>query len=308
MFQTRSPDLDPGSATIRTEDHPIATESPYEQKIVVTRPTTPELTEATPVPTTTKTTLTLAHTPLPAVSQVPTPTIPTPTRYRTTAPVLRRIPTPPIRPPSPLPPRPPSPLILRPPQIPAGGFDDKPLQGKEPFVFNGDRQKTDAFIHELKLYQSVNATHPIMIDPAHRAAHALTYLIGTEVYEWKRSMEIWIMSNPVPHPPFLSIYDEFEHDFIKSWTDTNEPHRAAAELNKLRMKTDNMDTYITMFAELTRKALYKENDPTVLEIFKTGLPLKLLEKCMHHDKPMNWDAWTRSAHVCQAILTSLKTH
>jgi hypothetical protein len=168
--------------------------------------------------------------------------------------------------------------------------------------------KTNAFIHELKLYQFVNATHPIMIDPTRRVAHALTYLTGTEVYEWKWSMEIWIMSNPVPHPPYLTTYAEFEHDFIEAWTDTNEPHRVAAELHKLCMKNDDVDTYITVFAELVRKALYEENNPTILEIFKTGLPLELLEKCMHFDKPQNWDAWTRSVHAHQAILTSLKAH
>jgi hypothetical protein len=132
--------------------------------------------------------------------------------------------------------------------------------------------------------------------------------MGTDVYEWKRSMEIWILSNPVPRPPFLTTYDEFEHDFIESWTDTNEPYRAAAELNKLRMKNDDVDTYIMVFAELARKALYEENDPAVLEIFKAGLPLELLEKCMHFDEPQNWDAWTRSARARQAILTSLKAH
>jgi hypothetical protein len=116
------------------------------------------------------------------------------------------------------------------------------------------------------------------------------------------------MSNPVPRPPFLSTYDEFEHDFIESWTDTNEPYRAAAELNKLRMRNDDVNTYITVFVELACKALYKENDPTVLEIFKAGLPLHLLEKCMHFDEPHNWDAWTRSARAHQAILTSLKAH
>jgi hypothetical protein len=168
--------------------------------------------------------------------------------------------------------------------------------------------KTDSFIHELRLYQFVNATHPIMIDPARRVVHALTYLMGTKVYKWKRSMEIWIMSNPVPHPPFLTTYHEFEHDFIESWTDTNEPHQAAAELNKLRMKNDDVDTYITVFAELAHKALYEENDPAVLEIFKAGLPLDLLEKCVHFDEPRNWDAWTRSTRARQAILTSLKAH
>jgi hypothetical protein len=121
-------------------------------------------------------------------------------------------------------------------------------------------------------------------------------------------MEIWILSNPVPHPPFLTTYAEFEHDFIESWIDMNEPHRAAAELHKLRMTNDDVDTYITVFAELAHKALYEEDDPAVLEIFKAGLPLELLEKCMHFDEPQSWDAWTRSARAHQAILTSLKAH
>ena len=74
------------------------------------------------------------------------------------------------------------------------------------------------------------------------------------------------------------------------------------------MQHDNVDEYIARFAELARKALYHENDPAVLEKFKSGLPLELLEPCMHHDNPQSWEAWTRSARARQAILTSLKTH
>ena len=74
------------------------------------------------------------------------------------------------------------------------------------------------------------------------------------------------------------------------------------------MKHDDIDEYITQFAELARKALYHEDDPAVLEKFKSGLPLKLLESCMQHDSPWNWDAWTKSARAHQAILTSLEAH
>ena len=51
------------------------------------------------------------------------------------------------------------------------------------------------------------------------------------------------------------------------------------------MKYDNIDEYITQFAELARKALYHENDPAVLEKFKSGLPLELLEPCMLRSSP-----------------------
>jgi hypothetical protein len=121
-------------------------------------------------------------------------------------------------------------------------------------------------------------------------------------------VENWILSIPAPSAPNKTVYEDFEEEFVKSWTDTNEPHQAATALNKLRMKNENIDEYITAFAELARKALYHENDPAMLEKFKSGLPLELLEPCMHHDDPQSWEAWTRSARMRQAILTSLKTH
>ena len=186
-------------------------------------------------------------------------------------------------------PPPPTPPPGPPPQLPQNlnpiGADEGPLQGKEPPVFEGDRQTTDHFLHELQLYQFVNATHSVMMNPWQKVAHTLTYVSGPNVYEWKRSAENWILSIPAPSAPTKTIYEDFEENFIESWTDTNEPYRAAAELDKLQAQHDNIDEYITKFAELARKALYHEGDPAVLEKFKSGLPLELLEPCMHHDDP-----------------------
>ena len=175
------------------------------------------------------------------------------------------------------------------------GVDKEPLQGKEPPTFEGDRQKTDHFLHELRLYQFVNATHLVMMNPWQKVAHALTYVRGPDIYEWKRSAENWILSIPAPSAPNKTVYEDFEEEFIESWTDTNKAHRAAATLDKLRMKDEKIDEYITMFAELARKALYHKDDPTVLEKFKLGLLLELLEPCMHHNDPRSWEAWTKSA-------------
>ena len=147
-----------------------------------------------------------------------------------------------------------------------------------------------------------------MTSPWQKVAHALTYVDGPNIYEWKRSTEDWILSIPAPSTPNKTVYEDFEEEFVKLWTDTNEPCRAAAEINKLRLKDENIDKYITRFAELAHKALYHENDPVVLEKFKSGLPLELLKPCMHHDNSRNWEAWMRSARMCQAILTSLKSH
>ena len=124
-----------------------------------------------------------------------------------------------------------------------------------------------------------------MMNPWQKVAHALTYVSGPNVYEWKRSTENWILSIPAPSAPNKTVYEDFEEEFIESWTDTNESYRATTALDKLRMKDENVDEYITKFAELVQKALYHEDDPAVLEKFKSGLPLELLEPCMHHDDP-----------------------
>jgi hypothetical protein len=147
-----------------------------------------------------------------------------------------------------------------------------------------------------------------MANPWQKVAHALTYVSGPNTYEWKRSAENWILSIPAPSAPNRTVYEEFEKEFIESWTDTNGPYWAAADLDKLRMQHNNVNKYITRFAELARKALYHEDDPAVLEKFKSGLPLELLKPCMHHDEPQNWEVWTKSARARQAILTSLKAH
>ena len=186
-------------------------------------------------------------------------------------------------PPPPAPPPGPPPRLLQ--NLNPIGVDEEPLQGREPPVFKGDRQKTDCFLHELRLYQFVNAAHPVMRNPWQKVAHALTYVSGPKVYEWKRSAENWILSIPAPLAPNKTVYEDFEEEFTESWTDMNEPHHAAAELDKLQAQHDNIDEYITKFAELARKALYHEDDPAVLEKFKSGLPLELLEPCMHHNDP-----------------------
>ena len=127
------------------------------------------------------------------------------------------------------------------PQIPAEGHND-PLQGKEPLVFDENRLKTDEFLHELQLYQFVNELHPIMQNPWCKVVHTLTYLTEPNTYKWKQSVENWIMSIPVPTLPTHTIYDEFEEEFIQSWTNMNEPYHTAAELDKLCINHDDIDT------------------------------------------------------------------
>ena len=252
-----------------------------------------EMAKSRPRPTT-------RHESLPSVSKTLTWALLTRNQFGTTAAVPQRLQKFSRGPPPPAPPLGPP---LRFPHAPNPiGWDEEPL------TFDGDQQKTDRFLHEYHLYQFVNTTHPIMMNPWQKVTHALTYVDGPDIYEWKRSAENWILSIPAPSTPNQMVYEDFEEEFIKSWTNTNEPYRAAAELDKLPLRNENINEYITTFTELACKVLYHKDNPTVLEKFKAGLPLKLLKLCMHHNNPRNWEAWMRSTCACQAILTSLESH
>ena len=116
------------------------------------------------------------------------------------------------------------------------------------------------------------------------------------------------MRRPIPTPPHIDVWEEFEQDFIQDWDDTNAHYKAAVELDKLKMEASNINHYITKFAELARKAQYHEDDPAILEKFKHGLPVRLLEAAMHHDQLANWEQWKLSTCKRQAILTSIEPH
>jgi len=84
--------------------------------------------------------------------------------------------------------------------------------------------KSDEFMHELKIFQFTDADHPIMLDPYHRVAHALTYVQGCAITEYRRQAEDWIMSIPAPSLPNRTIWDDFEEAFLEDWSDVNEPY------------------------------------------------------------------------------------
>ena len=152
---------------------PRPTESAYEQKVVVTRPTMPTdaITTSPSLPIEPKS----SPIPQPAdtssppsMSKMLTWNLPTWNWFGTASITIQRKFQVPKQPPSP-------PCPSTPPSLPSRGPSPQPpqnpnpvqgneesLQGKEPFIFDGNQLKTDRFLHKLCLYQFVNITHPIV--------------------------------------------------------------------------------------------------------------------------------------------------
>jgi hypothetical protein len=161
----------------------------------------------------------------------------------------------------------------------------------------------------LLLYQFTNRTADLMADPWRKVAHALTYIAGPAVDEWKRRQVRWITQVLVPTPPHADVWDEFQANFEQDWQDVNAQTNAATQLQRLRMQGQDIDTYISTFDTLATKAQYPKDNEAVLNIFKNGLSFELRKEITLSDtRTHNWDDLVTLARNKQSKLTELAPH
>ena len=202
---------------------------------------------------------------------------------------------------SPSPITPCTPISIRPHLI----HQEFELIGNPPTVFTGRQDKAERFLCNVQLFQQINLYHPIMHDPCRRITWTLSMIQGEDVEEWKQGKVEWIMTTPILWPPFLSLWNKFEHNFLEDWKDSLAPKKAVQALLELRMKGDQVDEYISWFFTLTKNAGYCLDLKAVLDLFHKGLTWSLWQACMQFDQLMTWEAWTASARNRQSILTIL---
>jgi len=65
------------------------------------------------------------------------------------------------------------------------------------------------------------------------------------------------------------------------------------------MKGDDVNTYISQFQNLARKAGYTLDKNVTLGMFADRLPPKLMVNCIKFNHPVDWNDWTHSARLHQ---------
>jgi len=94
--------------------------------------------------------------------------------------------------------------------------------------------------------------------------------------------------------------------FHQAFTDTTEKVMAQQTIRDLRMKGDDLDTYISQFQSIAKKAGYNLDKEATLDIFQRGLPYKLVSNCIKFDHPITWNDWTQAACTHQQGYIFLK--
>jgi hypothetical protein len=76
------------------------------------------------------------------------------------------------------------------------------------------------------------------------------------------------------------LWDFFLQEFEVQYLDTAREDRARAEITKLKLKDNNIDTYIAKFEELAQQAGYTLESPESIQLFEEGLSYPILADIM----------------------------
>ena len=187
----------------------------------------------------------------------------------------------------------------------AGGLmDDKPvrLEGIPLDKFEGNRAKTHQFLTQFKRFMMMNRRSAIARDPLSKAAYFLSLVGGSKADGWAERQYAWldeVERDPHILPYRMTAWDALEQDFKTSFIDYAVHEKAHEQLRNLKMKDGNIDQFIADFEFLAHRAQVDTDDPTVLHLFKMGIPVRLMDACVDHGPPTSFEQWTKAAQQQQ---------
>jgi hypothetical protein len=153
------------------------------------------------------------------------------------------------------------------------------MMGQLPQVLTGDRNQVDNFIEEVKGYLHLNQDVVEFNLPMKKIAFMLTLIKGPDTVGWTRDMGNFLEGlRPVDNIP--DLWTQFLEEFRQQFQDTQKEDRAHMQLEGLRMKFLEIDTYIMKFEELARQAGYMAGNPEMIHTFIKGLTPSVMEEVL----------------------------
>src|SRR5258708_9515713 len=171
------------------------------------------------------------------------------------------------------------------------------VEGKTPNKCDGERNNTNDFLMRFHQFMSLNRDAAVARDPIKKATYFLSFMKGNKTKGWTRMQSEWlqdIKENPKILPQTRNAWQVVEYNFKQAFVDYVVKEKAQDKLHKLKMKEGNINQYITNFQLLAMDANVNLDEPTVLQLFYFGLPPQLVEKCIYHDLPNDFDFWAKA--------------
>src|SRR6266576_1797158 len=150
-----------------------------------------------------------------------------------------------------------------------------------------------------------------MKEPYLRVLMAMSFMKGPKVQDWVRAQMRALDDKVDPQKRGLSegdktLWDEFNRDFVHSFTDTAMTQEAYNKLKTLKMNGDDLDTYIATHESLVLRAGWTGNGDAAIESFRNGLKkplhLSILKRDAVPTTLQEWHEISRREHVKWALI------
>ncbi len=196
-------------------------------------------------------------------------------------------------------------------QTPTGEGGRGSLKGSPPKEFDGTRSKSETFGDDFSIYQRINRKNQVMKEPYSRVLMAMSFMKGPKVQDWVRAQMRALDDKVDPRKRGLSegdetLWDEFNRDFVNSFTDTAMTQEAYNKLKTLKMIGDDLDTYIATHESLVLRAGWAENGDAAIESFRNGLKkplhLSVLKRDVIPTTLQDWHEMSRREHAKWALI------
>jgi hypothetical protein len=143
------------------------------------------------------------------------------------------------------------------------------LQGKEPRIFGGDKNQSEEFQLEWDIYVALNHNIKVIKVVFTRAVMFLSYIKGPDVHKWVQPRVRWLAEQltggALQDDEYL--YREMHLAFQNAFTDTMTMQKAKNEIQNLKMKDGDIDSYTAHFEQLCRLGNYDVNNEAVIDMY-----------------------------------------
>jgi hypothetical protein len=152
-----------------------------------------------------------------------------------------------------------------------------------------------------------------MATPFQRVALCLLFFKGPKVDSWVILQIGWLQNVTTrQHNPIMlqdpRLWDIFEAEFWRAFTDTARKQNAYKKLVALKMTAGDLDTYIADFEKLAQEAGYCLDKKGALILFRRGLLYGLHKVVVDkmHPVPITIDQWQQAARQQQVTYADWK--
>ena len=155
--------------------------------------------------------------------------------------------------------------------MPAAAQLTNGLRGTVPAIFNGERIKTSTFLCKFDIYWNMNENHEMFQSPYLHVNLALSLIRGENINDWVQHQLDKLRTKLAPGGEYQCdqeiLWMEFRNTLTAAFTNTTERQHVITALHGLKMKGDDLDTYIAQFRALARKAGNPLDHPGTMDNF-----------------------------------------